>query len=228
VNEKGEPSVECWDLAAISDSMQTERADGSKGVSHALSLSRRDEIEYVDILTWPSVAPIWPPGGNSVQSENFDLQNTFKYVSARSYPYCKQSVSANNRFSRSLFNIQGGLINFNFYAARFGAASNDDDEIETHIFSLENGDDWFYFEDSSSAGLQSLENSVKPYPFQISTISGTETEALRLRYKSQPKHTVLHKGACSFTGIDTSADHGSSQSIRGHSGFTVQVNVEDL
>jgi hypothetical protein len=227
VNDKGEPSVECWDLAAISDSMQMERADGSKGVSHAVSLSRDNEFEGIDILTWPSYAPIWPPAGDEVQSENFDLGNTFKYVNTTSYSYRKQAVSANNSFPRSLFNIQGGLIDFNFYAARFGAAS-DDDEVETHIFSMENGDDWFYFEDSSYTGLQSLKKSDKPYPFQMSTISGTETELLRLRYNAQPKHTVLHKGACSFTGIDTSADHGSSQSTRGHSGFTVQVNIEDL
>jgi hypothetical protein len=228
VNDKGEPSVECWDLAAISESMQLERADGSKAVSHAVSLSRDNEFEGIDILTWPSYAPIWPPAGDEVQSENFDLGNTFKYVNARPYPYHKQSVSANNSFPRSLFNIQGGLIDFNFYAARFGAASDDDDEIETHIFSLENGDDWFYFEDQYTGESLSRKESDKPYPFRMSTISGTETEALRLRYKSQPKHTVLHKGACSFTGIDTSADHGSSQSTRGHSGFTVQVNVEDL
>jgi hypothetical protein len=68
----------------------------------------------------------------------------------------------------------------------------------------------------------------KPYPFQVSTISATETELLRLRYNTQPKHTVIHKGACSFTGIETSAKHGSSQSTRGHSGLTVQVNVDDL
>jgi hypothetical protein len=98
VNEKGEPSVECWDLAAISESTQMERADGSKGVSHALSLSRRNELEGVDILTWPSSAPIWPPASDDwVRSENFDLGNTFKYVNAKSHPYCKQSVSAKNK-----------------------------------------------------------------------------------------------------------------------------------
>jgi hypothetical protein len=137
-------------------------------------------------------------------------------------------LSAKKKFSRSLFNIQGGLINFNFYAARFGVASDDDDDVETHIFSLENGDDWFYFEDEYTPRLLSLKGSDQPYPFRVSTISGTETEVLRLKYNTRPKHAVLHKGACSFTGIDTSAEHKSSQTTRGHSGFTVQVNVDDL
>jgi hypothetical protein len=115
------------------------------------------------------------------------------------------------------------LINFNFYAARFGAAGADDEDVETHIFSMENGDDWFYFEDSSD---YSAAKTPADQPFHISTISGSETEMMRLRYKSQPKHTVLHKGACSFSGIDTSG--GSSQTTRGGSGLTVQVNVADL
>jgi hypothetical protein len=232
VNEKGEPSVECWDLNAISESMQMERPDGSKRVSHALSLAHRGELEGVDILTWPSVGSVWPGppfGEDSVHSKNFDLRDTFKYVNPRSYPYGKQSVSAKYSHFRSLFNVQGGLIQFSFYAGRFGAASVDEDEVETHIFNMENGDDWFYFEDSTyDSDSLSSKRSDEPYPFQVSTISATETELLRLRYNAQPKHTVIHKGACSFTGIETSAKQGSSQFTRGHSGLTVQFNVDDL
>jgi hypothetical protein len=56
---------------------------------------------------------------------------------------------------------------------------------------MENGDDWFYFEDdSTSPAAETTANQA----FRISTISGSETEMMRLRYKSQPKHTVLHKG----------------------------------
>jgi hypothetical protein len=92
---------------------------------------------------------------------------------------------------------------------------------------LENGDDWFYFEDvSTSSAVDS--KSAATYPFHLSTISGTETELVRLRYTSQPKHTLVHKGACSFTGIHTSDGKGSSQTTDGHSGLTVQVNVGDL
>jgi hypothetical protein len=179
VNGKGEPSVECWDLNAISESMQMERPDGSKGVSHALSLAHRGELEGVDILTWPSVGSVWPGppfGEDSVHSKNFDLRDTFKYVNPRSYPYGKQSVSAKYSHFRSLFNVQGGLIQFSFYAGRFGAASVDEDEVETHIFNMENGDDWFYFEDSTyDSDSLSSKRSDEPYPFQVSTISATET-----------------------------------------------------
>jgi hypothetical protein len=90
---------------------------------------------------------------------------------------------------------------------------------------MENGDDWFYFEDdSTSPAAETPANQ----PFRISTISGSETEMMRLRYKSQPKHTVLHKGACSFSGIETSCGNGSSQMDREGSGLTLQVNVADL
>jgi hypothetical protein len=95
VNEKGEPSVECWELDAISDSMRIQRTDGSKAASYALSLSHGDELAGVDILTWPSIAEIWPPvNEDAVHSENFDLSNTFKYVNAKFYPYRNQSESA--------------------------------------------------------------------------------------------------------------------------------------
>jgi hypothetical protein len=90
---------------------------------------------------------------------------------------------------------------------------------------LENGDDWFYFEDTSASSAVDSK-SAATYPFHLSTISGRETELMRLRYKSQPKHTLVHKGACSFTGIHTSK--GSSQTTDGHAGLTVQVNVGDL
>jgi hypothetical protein len=93
---------------------------------------------------------------------------------------------------------------------------------------LENGDDWFYFEDDSTSSAVSAKTNAAPYPFHISTISGSETEMMRLIYNAQPKHTVLHKGACSFTGIETSDSKGSSQMTDGHSGLTVQVNVGDL
>lgn len=140
--------------------------------------------------------------------------------------YQPACINANRLLNRSLFNVQGGLIGFNFRANHFGKADDDDDDGSQHVFSLENGDDWFYFEDTSESSLAQKSDSM---PFQIGTISGTETEVFRLKYKSQPKHTVLHKGACSFTGIDTSAGSDSSKSVsHGHTGVSVQVNMEDL
>lgn len=108
-------------------------------------------------------------------------------------------------------------------------ASGDDDEVENHIFSLENGDDWFYFEDDSSSSAR-VKATGESYPFHFSTISATETELLRLRYSSRPKHTKVHKGACSFTGINTSGTSSFEQESTSHerSPLTVQVRIEDL
>ncbi|KAK5732116.1 hypothetical protein LTR17_010824 [Elasticomyces elasticus] len=202
VDDSGQPFVECWEITTVLESMQMKRADGSQATSHAMSIARSGELDGLDILTWPSITDVWPPAYDSVHSDNFDLSNTF-----------------------NLFSVQGGLINFNFYAARFGMKAGDDD-IETHIFSLENGDDWFYFEDSYPDSSFARQTKAAPYPFSISTISATETELLRLRYNSQPKHTVIHKGACSFTGIKTDAASGAKHS-RTHSALTVQVNVDE-
>ncbi|KAK5729883.1 hypothetical protein LTR17_011522 [Elasticomyces elasticus] len=203
IDEQGNPSVECWGINNMVESKQVKRADGSEATSYAMSMAKSNDLDGLDILTWPAYSDIWPPASDSVHSDNFDLSNTF-----------------------NLFSVQGGLINFNFYAARFGMKSADGDDVETHIFSLENGDDWFYFEDSSTDSSAVRKANTAPSPFTVSTISATETELLRLRYNVRPKHTVLHKGACSFTGIETSATSGARNS-RTHSPLTVQVNIDE-
>jgi hypothetical protein len=211
--------------------MQTQRTDGSRATSHAWTLRDPSNSWYVgvEVDMWEAGTDIWPPAlEDDVYKESFDLSGTFKYVNTKFNPDRDQSVTANKKFHRSLFNVQGGLIQFGITTFVPEVGSNDHEDIETHIFSGENGDDWFYFEDQSLGFTSSSNGSDKPYPFRVSTISASETEVLRLKYKSQPKHTVLHKGACSFTGIDTPAGQKSSQMSREHSGFTVQVNVDDL
>jgi len=205
VDDKGNPSVECWEITTIADTQQIQRTDGSKGTAHALILARSGDFEGIDILTWPSLSPIWPPDTNAVHAEWFDMANTF-----------------------NLFSVQGGLINFNVNF-RLGSTSDDDDDDTTHIFSLENGDDWFYFEDTYTGSSVSRSKNAAPYPFTIGTISATETELLRLRYNAQPKHKVLHKGACSFTGIKTPAEDSSyeEKTSSAHSPLTVQVNIKE-
>lgn len=101
---------------------------------------------------------------------------------------------------------------------------------ETHVFSLENGDDWvFFYDDQYPPEAYRTESKDSP-PIQISTISGTETELIRLRYNNEPKHKVVHKGACSFTGIKTPVEDSShGERISGtHSPLTVQVHIEDI
>jgi len=205
VSDNGTPSVECWEITNMVETDQIQRADGSKATSHVLPLARGRELEGLDILTWPSYSPIWPPDANSLHTEWFDLANHF-----------------------NLFSVQGGLINL---VAALGASSNGAaaDDSELHIFSLENGDDWFYFEDSYTGSDLARSASAPPYPFTISTISSTETEVLRLKFNAPPTHKVLHKGGCSFTGIRTPAESSSSgtRTSREHSPLTVQVNIKE-
>ncbi|KXT18887.1 hypothetical protein AC579_3524 [Pseudocercospora musae] len=200
VDNDGNPSVECWEITNIVDDFQVQRKDGSTATSRAMSLAKAGELDGLDILTWPAASPIWPIPDHDVAQTYFDLAA-----------------------KPSLFNVQSGLINFNFLNTPFGAADDDDDD-EQHVFSLENGDDWFYFEDDYSGSSNAHKANAPPYPFTISTISASETETLRLRYNDRPKHKVLHKGACRFTGISIPDD--SKKTSRMHSPLTVQVNMD--
>ncbi|GIZ42788.1 hypothetical protein CKM354_000604300 [Cercospora kikuchii] len=198
INDQGEPSVECWEVDSFSESARVKVAGGSTSKAHSLSLAHDDEVAGVDILTWPSFAGIYPPAGDTIHSK----------------------ASLDFAFGFNLFNVQSGLLRFQLSADVQGRASIKDDEVETHVFSMENGDDWFYFEDQHS-GSTAKQTDGKTSPFVVNTISGGETELLRLRYGNRPQHRVVHKGACSFTGIHTDATTGSS--------VTVQVNLnEDL
>jgi hypothetical protein len=110
------------------------------------------------------------------------------------------------------------LINFKFSIFAAGNA----DEWPDHVFSLENGDDWFYFEDQYTGTSQQLRVDSAPPPIQVSSISGTETEVLRLRFPKRPAYKVLHKGGCSFTGISTPSESSLGQSSRVHNRLTKQ------
>ena len=118
----------------------------------------------------------------------------------------------------SLFSIQSGLIHFEFS----GFAAENADPLPDHVFSLENGDDWFYFEDEYTGTSQQLRVDSASPPIIISSISGVETEVLRLRFPQRPTHKVLHKGGCSFTGIHTSSGSSLGQSSRVHNRLTKQ------
>lgn len=194
VDGNGQPSVECWEFDNMVNDMKIRRKDGSAATARSMNIATGRELEGVDILTWPSYAPIWPDPGayihdDEVEADWLDLSNTF-----------------------NLFTIQGGLINFKFSVFAAGNA----DELPDHVFSLENGDDWFYFEDQYTGTSQQLRVDSAPPPIQVSSISGTETEVLRLRFPKRPAYKVLHKGGCSFTGIRTPSESSLGQSSRVH------------
>lgn len=75
--------MECWEISSITASMEVQRADGSTAMSHAISLTRKGDLDSLDILTWPALTEVWPPANGGYQSKEFDLSNTFRYVSAR-------------------------------------------------------------------------------------------------------------------------------------------------
>lgn len=165
--------------------------DASAHGHKAVSLAQAGKIDSFDVLT------IQPDGNTNAAAKK------------------KAGFGFDVGLGFNLFNVQGGLVGLSFRASEFAAKGDDDNEFETHIFSLENGDDWFYFEDnvSDSAKAKTTANPVHAF-----FPSASEAELLRLGYSSQPKHKVVHKGACSFTGIHVDEDSNK--------GVTVQVNMD--
>jgi hypothetical protein len=121
----------------------------------------------------------------------------------------------------SLFAVQGGLINFKFRIFAAGNAEGLPDWPD-HVFSMENGDDWFYIEDQYTGSSQQLRVDSAPPPIRVSSVFGVETEVLRLRFPKRPAYKVFHKGGCHFTGISSPPEPSLEQSSRVHNGLTKQ------
>jgi hypothetical protein len=99
-------------------------------------------------------------------------------------------------------------------------AVNDDDDDDyddkNYIFSAENGDNWFYFEDQSSANddsAQCAHSKADPPPLQAATRSADGTTLIQFKYDETPTHEVLHAGRCRFTGL-VNVDDSSSRRHR--------------
>jgi hypothetical protein len=65
--------VECWEIDdLLPDALpQYNQRHGSKGPS--VRRMSNDDMEGVDLLTWPEPMPIWPPPSNRVHSQDFDF-----------------------------------------------------------------------------------------------------------------------------------------------------------
>lgn len=61
IDEAGKPSVECWEISSVTESQQVQHVDGSKATAYRLSMAKQDDLEGVDVLTWPTKSRIWPP-----------------------------------------------------------------------------------------------------------------------------------------------------------------------
>lgn len=202
VDDNGQPSVECWEVTTMINNMKIRRKDGSVGTARSMKIAAASDVEGFDILTWSPYAPIWPPSiyslDDEVKTDWLDLSNTF-----------------------NLFTVQSGLISFE---SSIFAAENADWPSH-YFFDNQNGDDWFYFEDNYTDTEEQLRVDSAPFPLRVSSVSGVDTEVLRLRFAERPAYKVLHKGGCSFTGISTPSESRLGQSSRKHNRLTKQQNV---
>jgi hypothetical protein len=108
----------------------------------------------------------------------------------------------------SLFTVKDGLLIVNATPEPGSGVTSNYVEEETFVFADVNGDDWFYFEDTTHES--SVEQSAKPQSekekassstFTARTISGSDTTLINFSYKSTPQHKVLHQGRCNFAGL---------------------------
>ena len=110
----------------------------------------------------------------------------------------------------SLFTVKDGLILINVPGARDHDGENmraTEDE-PSYVFADINGDDWFYFEDTttSSDSAESCEkshskNRAGESGITATTVSGSDTTLINFKYKRTPGHKVLHEGRCNFAGL---------------------------
>jgi len=117
-----------------------------------------------------------------------------------------------------MFSIQGGLINFNL---NFRFSRTSEDISEQHFFDHENGDDWFYFSDDITSSSVRKANAANP-PITVEAVSATETTLINFKYKGAPRHTVLHAGGCSFTGLSPVKPSSKTDQDLAMARFTVQ------
>ena len=85
VDENGHPSVECWEFSNMIEDMKIRRKDGSMVTARSMKIATASELDSVDILTWPSLSPIWPDPhayslDDEVKADWLDLSGTFKYA----------------------------------------------------------------------------------------------------------------------------------------------------
>lgn len=88
-------------------------------------------------------------------------------------------------------------------------------------FGPDNGDDWFYFEDSSRGNSRRVSSvpGACPNPRaaassgpRLEALSNAETSLMSLVYGDTPPHKKIHDGRCSMNGLKpVDASHGKDQ-----------------
>ncbi|KAK4995525.1 hypothetical protein LTR66_004665 [Elasticomyces elasticus] len=130
------------------------------------------------------------------------------------------------RAKPNLFTVKDGFIYIEALAAsENGKTSATIDGPDHYVFADVNGDDWFYFEDSTSSMVVRQEHcasSMAASQFSVRTISGSDTTLINFQYESTPQHTVLHDGRCSFAGLKPVFPSSQSESDSRRSRFRSQ------
>jgi hypothetical protein len=107
------------------------------------------------------------------------------------------------------YTITNGLISISYPPIGVDGAESSKEKTEI-IFSAENGDSWFYFEDiSSTASARKHGAKNVDSPVTIETRSATETTLIRFEHPKTPEHTVLHQGKCNFAGLRPASEAGT-------------------
>jgi len=184
--------VECWQIGnLLPDSVSpSTRRRGQRGPS-VLPLYN-DELQGVDLLTWPEPVPLWPPPkGSSMHSK------------------------ASSGLPSGLYTIQTGLVDIRITATA-GATDDDDDDDWGNgdtILSAENGDNWFYFEDTTTGDYMKTCAHAKDDapPLSIAARSADGTTLIQFKYDDAPAHEVLHPGRCRFSGLVNVGDDSSKR-----------------
>ncbi|SPO06568.1 uncharacterized protein DNG_09258 [Cephalotrichum gorgonifer] len=170
--------VECWEIGTLIP-QQVTMADGSKG--QVARMSMQAGIREVSILSWPSDVVIFSflHGSDELQGNSF----TFNA-------------------QPNLFTLKDGLIMIDAVVADADAGVAAESS-GTYVFADLNGDDWFYFEDSTTADSKtaSSQRQQDQSHFRIRTVSGSDTTLINFEYEHTPSHKVLHEGRCNFAGL---------------------------
>jgi len=189
--------VQCWEIGDLLPQNQVTRADGSEGTV------RRKKMESgisVALFSFPPSSTIFRLGTTGVHNNAIDF-----------------------RAKPNLFTVKDGLIFIEALPVSGDNIAARENDVEQFVFAELNGDDWFYFEDTTYSSSQ--EQCAKPTnegKFNVRTISGSDTTLINFQYESRPRHKVLHEGRCRFAGLKPISPPHQSDSDPGRFPFRSQ------
>lgn len=177
--------VECWEIQShpSRNMQQSSQHRDPKDTVQVTSMDIGDGgLVGVSILTWPYAGVIYPTSDDRI--------NVF-----------------GGSGTRSSFTVKHGLVLIQTVNARTSNSVIGDQD--SFVFDLNNGDDWFYFEDDSSSSRTHAKTGSNP--ITILADSGSETTLISFQYEATPPHKVLHGGRCNFAGLKPPTDSARNE-----------------